>query len=413
MVVVDQLRVSYAGGCVLDSLSFTLRPGDRVGISGASGSGKTTLLTILAGLGNPSAKVSGRAAVAGKVGYIPQEATHSLSPFLRAIDQVAEFAKSRDEAASLLSRLGLDERRRNSFPHQLSGGERQRVLIAQALAMRPSVVLADEPTANLDEAAEASAIAAIDDYLMKSGGALLIASHQESVFARLQCRIHRLTPFTETPLPPAHAAAAKLLLRVDRLTKTYCHRDFFLRSRPAVCALAGVSLDIHRGETIALVGPSGSGKTTLARCLARRETWDSGEISPGEVRVQLAQQEPSESLNPRGTIAAALGEAQASPDVLESVGLSATWANRRVTDLSEGQRARVAIARSACAARGGLLILDESLASLDPDSIRAAAGHICELQRESGMACLLITHRADLAQSLAHRILSIREGRLE
>ena len=108
MVVVDQLRVSYAGGCVLDSLSFTLRPGDRVGISGASGSGKTTLLTILAGLGNPSAKVSGRAGVAGKVGYIPQEATHSLSPFLRAIDQVAEFAKSRDEAASLLSRLGLD-----------------------------------------------------------------------------------------------------------------------------------------------------------------------------------------------------------------------------------------------------------------------------------------------------------------
>ena len=130
--------------------------------------------------------------------------------------------------------------------------------------------------------------------------------------------------------------------------------------------------------------------------------------------MQLVQQEPSESLNPRWTLAACLREAapQADAHVLERVGLPAQWFDRRVSQLSEGQRSRVAIARAVLAAGNGLLILDESLASLDPSTISNAAAFLQDAQRRTGMACLLITHRLDLAAGLAHRALSMERGRL-
>lgn len=410
--------MSYSGHCVVGPVTLTAQPGERIGIAGASGAGKTTLLTAVGGLRGAGARIAGKIDVAGRIGYIPQEATHSLSPYLRVVDQVAEITGSRATAASLLAAAGIDARRQESYPHQLSGGERQRVLVQQALAANPGVILADEPTANLDEANEALVLDLLDGWVARSGAVLMIASHRENVFARLRCRVVRLTPewlAASAPRILPVAADARTVVRVEKLTKTYSTRDFFLRARRGPRILDEVSLEIRAGEIVALAGPSGSGKTTLARCLARREFPDSGQIERKQSAVQLVQQEPSESLNPACTLSAVLREAspRANGDVLEKVGLPQQWMGRKVAELSEGQRSRVAIARAVSAAGEGLLILDESLASLDAATVQSVVSFIHEAQRETGMACLLISHRADIVRGLAHRTLTLRGGRIE
>lgn len=409
--------MSYSGHSVLGPLTLTAQPGERIGIAGASGAGKTTLLSAIAGLPGPGARIAGRIEVTGPIGYIPQEATHNLSPYLRVVDQVAEIAGSRARASALLEAAGIDQRRQESYPHQLSGGERQRVLIQQALAADPRVILADEPTANLDEANEALALQLLDAWAARHQAVLMIASHRDNVFGRLRCRVLRLTPECP-PAPelrvPSVAPDAPSVVRVEKLTKSYFIRDFLLRARRGPRILDGVSLDIRAGEIVALAGPSGAGKSTLARCLARRESPDSGQIKRRSA-VQLVQQEPSESLNPSCALAEVLREAspRAGSSTLEKVGLPPQWINRKVAELSEGQRSRVAIARAVSAAGDGLLILDESLASLDAATIQSVVSYVRDAQRATGMACLLISHRADLVRGLAHRTLALQSGRLE
>jgi peptide/nickel transport system ATP-binding protein len=411
----EGLRVSYSAGSAVGPVSLAIGPGERLGLAGASGSGKTTIMNAIAGLLPQNAAVAGTHAVSGRLGYIPQEATHSLSPYLPILTQVAELASSPAEASAILTHLGLDERQQKSHPHQLSGGERQRVLVAQVLAMCPDVILADEPTANLDEATESTVLESIDDYIRRSGAALLIASHQHGVFECLKCAIQPLTPQSDDEIAPPIEPARGVCLSVRNLRKAYRHRDLFLRTHPVTIALNDVSIEIHAGETVAIVGPSGAGKTTLARSIAGYEPYDSGTIERRNCKVQLVTQEPSESLNPRMSIASALREATPADagDMLESVGLSHKWVNRRVSDLSEGQRARVAISRHIAGASGGLLILDESLASLDPSSIAAVSRCLRRAQTGAGTACLLVTHRIGLAQSFSNRILKLREGCLE
>ena len=412
LVFLNTWSVYYGAHRAFGPLDLRIGAGGKIGIAGASGSGKTTLLASICGLLDPAARTSGAIEITGRIGYIPQESLNSLSPHLTALDQVAEIAGSRERASQLLASIGITTDRQNFYPHQLSGGERQRVLVQQALAANPDVLVADEPTANLDEANEALVLGLLETHQ----AALIVASHRETVFDRLQCRVLRLTPRVDARLasPPPIPEAAHVTARVDALTKTYAHRDFFLRQRQGPHILDGVSLVIRAGETVALSGPSGAGKSTLARCLARRERWDSGQIDTGNRPVQLVQQEPSESLNPRWTLAACLREAapQADADVLERIGLSAKWFERSVSELSEGQRSRVAIARAVLAAGDGLLILDESLASLDASTVRDVAAFVQDAQQSSGMACLLITHRLDLAAGLAHRALSMEQGRL-
>ncbi len=208
---------------------------------------------------------------------------------------------------------------------------------------------------------------------------------------------------------------AEPLLRVRDLARTY------RRSGAApVAALRGVSLELNRGETLAVVGLSGAGKSTLARCIAGLETPDSGTITlAGD--VQMIFQQPAASLNPRFTAAEAVGEplrirgvrdrAARVAQLLETVGLPQSAAGKRTQEFSGGERQRLAIAR-ALALAPALLILDESFAGCDLSIQAQIAALLAELQQRKGLSYILITHDLTLATRLAGVIAVMSEGRI-
>lgn len=386
------LEIRYPGRPPIGPVTLHVEPGQTLGLAGESGSGKSSLLRAAAA----------RATV--PTGYIPQDLLAALSPFL-TVDQ--HFAQA--PPTDLLEPLGINTPRlRHAYPHQLSGGERQRVLIALALASNPQLILADEPTAHLDPATESRALRLLANH----GAALILASHRESVFRQLACPVHRLTPKPANP-PKTTQTPKSTLLTVKNLTKHYFRRDWLLRQTPTIQALNNVSLHIQSGETLVLLGPSGAGKSTLAHCIAGRQKYDSGQINI-QAQVQLVPQEPSESLNPRLTVAACLREAcgRAEPSQLEELALPADFLSRPTRELSEGQRARVAIARTIAAVPGGLLILDESLSGLDPATRTHVLAHLARQQSQTGLACLLITHDAEIADEIGARTLTMENGRI-
>ena len=394
-VAVANLCAGYGGTPVLRDLAFSVPTGGRLGIAGESGCGKSTLMKVLAGL----LPYHGLCRVEAPVGYVPQESLASLSPFLTAGAQVTEFTRSSDETARLFASAGMAGARwTRAYPHELSGGERQRVLTIQALALRPRVIVADEPTANLDPLNEELVLRLIAG----AGAAVVIASHRERVFQALACDVLRMTPFVESGVAVPVAARGASLLSVRAVSKTHYRRDWLMRQRVVVKALQSFSIEVHEGEAVALVGASGVGKSTFARCLAGRDTFDSGVVDPHGA-CQLVQQEPSESLNPRVTIAEALHEAGASRALLTDVNLPSEWMDRKVSALSEGQRARVAILRTAASMERGVLILDESLSGLDPATRSHIIGYLRKRQ-EAGLGVLLVTHDMEAVAELGARV---------
>ena len=190
---------------VLDRVSFSLGDGDRLAVMGPSGSGKSTLLSILGGLEEPTGgsvrldgvdpfalPPAGRAAFRNRhVGFVFQE--HHLLDGLTALDNVVLPALATGRVAAgvemrareLLSRVGLGGRM-GHLPAELSGGERQRVAVARALANRPKLVLADEPTGNLDRVSSKEALALIREVCRENGAALLLVSHDDGVLAQFE-----------------------------------------------------------------------------------------------------------------------------------------------------------------------------------------------------------------------------------
>jgi len=486
----------------LQGLSLKVREAEVLTVLGPSGSGKSTLLRILAGLERPSAgvvrvfgedvgKLPGRRLAQYRstlLGYADQHYARALAPELSARELVALQLGLRGEprgqrlrrADELLDRVGLGAKR-GRRPTQLSGGEQQRVALCAALAHRPKVFLADEPTGELDSATADQVYAMLAELVREHRCTTVIVSHDPES-ARIADRIVRIRDGRVSEEWARDEAEGdtivvgrggwlrlpeELLLRAGigtHATARFADGAVVVEARtgadvaarapaatgieaapadaPVVAEVAGLAkrfggtvvldgLDASftAGRLHAVTGPSGSGKTTLLHLLAGLDLPDRGTVTVDGVEVtsldragradlrrrkmayvgQQAGLVPHLSALENIELALALREI-AEPRLpalaaLEAVGL-AERATQRVARLSQGERARVALARAA-AARPALLLADEPTSRLDGANAIAVAILLARLARDSGAAVVCCTHdplvieQADAALSLA------------
>ena len=352
-------RVDRAWRPVVEDLSFDIAPRETVAVVGESGSGKSvTALSAMRLLPAANARVQGRIALAGRellplpeaemrrvrgndIAMIFQEPMTSLNPVLTVGFQVAEALvhhRDLDRAAAEAEALRLFERVRipaarsrfHEYPHRFSGGMRQRVMIAMALACRPKLLIADEPTTALDVTIQAQILELIKMLQEEEGMSVLFITHDMGVVAEIADRVvvmHRgravetgataevfraprapytrallaavprlgsmsgrmrpmrfpvvdiLTGGSDEPSETPDTVAARPLLEVSDLVTRFDIRGGVLsRVRGRVHAVEKVSFALHAGETLALVGESGCGKSTTGRSILRLVPPTSGRI---------------------------------------------------------------------------------------------------------------------------------------
>ena len=436
---------------LVSDLSFSVKRGETLAIAGESGSGKSiTSLAIMGLLPPPAVRVTaGRIALGcvdltaqpesalrrirgNRIAMIFQEPMSSLNPVLTIGTQLTESlrahqdisraeARSRAVAALASVRLSEPERRMAQFPHELSGGMRQRVMIAMALALRPEVLIADEPTTALDVTVQREVLDLLRDLQREMGTAIILITHDMGVVAEMADRVIVMKSgrmVEEAPVAtlfkaPVAAYTRDLLAAVPRMgTRAYRAEPtaaplvatlsdvvvrFPLKSgllgrvSGHVHAVEHVSFEIRRGETFSLVGESGCGKSTLAKAIVglvshagRIEV--AGQTLAGldragqkaqRRRVQMVFQDPMAALNPRMRVGDLIAEpllihgigtpesrrAEAA-DLMLRVDLSTDQLDRYPHEFSGGQRQRICIAR-ALALKPDLIIADESVSALD------------------------------------------------
>ena len=370
-------------------------------------------------------------------------------------------------ALELLEAVGLPEpqNRLRSYPHQLSGGQRQRVMVAIGLACDPELLIADEPTTALDVTTQAQIIELIRDLQRDFGTAVVWISHDLGVIGEVADTVTVLRsgevveqasvdeifdrprePYTRELLsarpvlggsgPPAPPSDAPVLLDVDGLDIRFPVST--PTGRSVVHAVKDLSFRIRRGATLGLVGESGSGKSTVASALTGLVAPESGSAAldgtdvlnvPGaqrktvRQRISLVMQDPFASLNPRMPVGTSIAEPLVVHrlvadrtkrdarvgELLDAVGLSASFASRYPHELSGGQRQRVNIAR-ALAVQPELLILDEATASLDVSVQAKVLELLLELQRDLGLTYLFIGHDLAVIERVSHDVLVLRAG---
>lgn len=476
---VRHLCVRYEGSpktAALQDVSFCLKTGEAVGLAGRSGSGKTTLAnTILRALPD-TAIVNGSIRFKGadllsiperdlnrirgaNLAMVHQEPALALNPVIRVGDQVGEVLRAHlsfgrrerhDRVRELLVLVGLQNARYlKAYPHELSGGERRRVVLAQALACRPELLIADEPTAGLDGVVRSEIIRLFQALREKYGFTLLLISHDIDLLdrlteRRLQIENGRLAERDQTAYHDRIAVVAlapesgDTVLSVRGLAKSYAARTGSF-GREEVPVLRGIDLELKKAETTALIGPSGAGKSTLARCLALLEEPTTGEmqyrqndvrhLSAEEKRalrpkIQLVFQESAAALSQRFSVERAIAEPllirnkqsrnalrTRSMALLEEVGLPHEYLSKSVTELSGGERQRVCIAR-ALACEPEVVIFDESTSGLDEENVSRIIALLHRLQRTRGLTYLFISHDLKLVRSFAHKVLVMQEGRV-
>lgn len=500
---VRDLRIGFGGKEIVHGVNFTLHAGEKLALVGESGSGKTiTALSLLKLL--PQASVSGSAVldlggergardlltlsdqalrdVRGQdVATIFQEPMTALNPLFTIGDQVAEVIElhqgaSRSEAwqraVELLASTGIAEpaRRAQAFPHQLSGGQRQRAMIAMALACRPNLLLADEPTTALDVTVRQQILGLLGDLQRQNQMAVLMITHDlnlvrrfadrvvvmergvlieqgavEEVFARPQHPYTRklldsrpVRDVVETSATQSQALLSAQGLRVTYPVPKPGMRGWF--SHGEFVALKGASFGLPAGQTLGVIGESGSGKSTLALASLGLQSF-SGELSVGGQAwqgrpnadkplrriVQVVFQDPFSSLSPRMTVGELVGEGlgihrpelktqqrlQQVVDTLADVGLTEEQFPRLLDryphEFSGGQRQRIALAR-ALVVQPQLLVLDEPTSALDVTIQKQILSLLQRLQRERGLSYLLITHDVEVVAAMAHQIVVMKDG---
>ncbi|MGY4725000.1 ABC transporter ATP-binding protein [Burkholderia pyrrocinia] len=498
LLSLERLHVRFGDTVAVDDVTLAIGRGERVALVGESGSGKSvTALSILRLLSD--ADVSGAIRFAGQdlaakseremrglrgsdIAMIFQEPMTALNPLYTIGVQIGETivlhdgvsaVEARKRAIALLARTGIAEpdKRVDSYPHQLSGGQRQRAMIAMALACRPRLLLADEPTTALDVTIRAQIV----DLLLelqreeaeKRGMAILLITHDlnlvrhfaDRVAVMEQGRLVESGPVERIFTEPEHPYTQRLLnsrpqrtvapvMPIAPVVLDARHVSVqFARKRPGfagwfgtvpVTAVADVSVSVRQGETLGIVGESGSGKSTLAMALLGLQKTAGGEIEfQGRAlstyrgreqtalrsNMQVVFQDPFSSLSPRHTIERIVGEGlelhrpEMTPDarrakslaVLREVGLDRTVLHRYPHEFSGGQRQRIAIAR-ALVLEPRILILDEPTSALDVSIQQQVLKLLANLQQKYNLGYVFISHDLEVIGAMAHRVAVMQDG---
>ena len=505
---VKNLTVSTGTGTkktdIVNNISFTIERGETFVLLGESGSGKSiTALSIMRLL--PAAiKISDGSVIlhttnlfqlpenkmrkirGAKIGMIFQEPQTSLNPVLTAGQQISETLRQHDNLSKkqcikrsieLLDAVGIPdaERRINEYPHQFSGGMKQRIMIAIALAGKPDLLIADEPTTALDVTIQAQVLNLLRKLQSETGMSILFITHDIGVAAQMADHIAvmqngsivELKTKKELFSNPENSYTQKLfdaipswekrteeneieeiertertsLLKVKDLKVYYpIRKGIFKRTIGHVRAVDSVTIDLHAGETVAIVGESGSGKTTMGKAILQLLEVTSGDItyqktdlnkldapSLRKLRsdIQIVFQDPYSSMNPRmmvndiiqeGMLAQGVGESKKERDehtvkLLEQVGLSPEHRYRYPHEFSGGQRQRICIAR-ALAVKPKLIICDEPTSALDVSVQAQILSLLKDLQKEYQLGYLFITHNISVVEYIAHYVAVMYEGKI-
>ncbi len=403
----------------------------------------------------------------------PMTALNPVVPVGRQIDEVLRAHTDLDARARRRKILAMMEHVRlpdverifSSYPHQLSGGLKQRVMIAMALALRPKLLIADEPTTALDVTTQKQILTLIRDLQRDHGTAVLFITHDMGVVAEIADRVAvmrhgRLVeagPLQDVlrnpkmdytrnllssvpslvPRAPRPETSEPVVLEANELSKVYRERSLYGKARE-VAAASNVTLTLRKGRTLGIVGESGSGKSTVARCIVRLIDPTSGgvrlagrEISdlsrrllqPHRQKIQIIFQDPYRSLNPRVTVGESIAEGPINygmprkdalaraRELLELVHLPPDAISRYPHQFSGGQRQRIAIAR-ALALDPDVLVADEAVSALDVSVQAQVLNLLDEIQSRLGIALLFITHDLRVAAQICDDVAVMQRGRV-
>ncbi len=493
LLQVEHLTVRFGSTTVVDDVSFTIAPGEKFALVGESGSGKTvSALSMMRLL--PDADISGKILfedqeilkksdtalrqLRGKdIAMIFQEPMTALNPLFTIGNQIAEVLMLHEglsaraaalRAVDLLAKTGIPEpaRRALSYPHQLSGGQRQRAMIAMALACKPKLLIADEPTTALDVTIQVQILELLNQLQREEQMSVLMITHDLNLVKSFADRVGvmqhgRLIETADTNtlftspreaytqrLLASHAkrmvgdvaSDARPLLKAEGVRCSFAIPQGWFRQKEFV-AVDQLDVSLAQGETLGIVGESGSGKSTLGMALLRLSVartrgdivfdgqhisaMESGQLRPLRAQMQVVFQDPFASLSPRRTIEQIVGEGLAlhKPHLSRSRiarGCGCRFAGSGfVTDDDVALSARVfrrtataySIAR-ALVLKPALILLDEPTSSLDVSVQYQVLELLAGLQQKYGMAYLFISHDLAVIRAMAHRVIVMKDGKV-
>ena len=497
---VRDLSIAFGRGSrevlAVDRISFDVGKGETVALVGESGSGKSvTALSVMKLLPYPAAhhpsgsiKFEGRELLnmperqirevrGNEIAIIFQEPMTSLNPLHTIEKQIREILflhqglngeTARTRIIDLLSQVGIPDPvgRLGSYPHQLSGGQRQRVMIAMALANRPDLLIADEPTTALDVTVQAQILKLLKDTQTQLGMSMLFITHDLGIVRKLadkvcvmqrgkiveQGPVERVFTAAEHPYTRALLAAepkpdpapprpeAPVVVETNELKVWFPVKRGVLRKVVGhIRAVDGVSIELRKGETLGVVGESGSGKTTLGLAILRLisstgpivfmgnsiESLKFKQMRPFRHNMQIVFQDPYGSLSPRMSVSDIIEEGlwvhhpglskatreQRVVDALTDVGLDPETRHRYPHEFSGGQRQRIAVAR-ALVLEPTFIVLDEPTSALDMLIQSQMVDLLRDLQKRHDLTYMFISHDLRVVAALASRLLVLRHGKM-
>jgi microcin C transport system ATP-binding protein len=495
---VRDLNVRFRQGghatLAVDDVSFSLKRGTTLALVGESGSGKSVTALSIVRLLSRAAEVQGQVLFKGEdllavregrlreirgaqITMVFQEPMTSLNPLHTIAQQIGEILelhgargaqKIKDRIVELLREVGIPDPggRLGAFPHQLSGGQRQRVMIAMALANRPDLFIADEPTTALDVTVQAQILELLKELQARHNMAMLFITHDLGIVRKIADDVAVMQkgkivetntmaelflgpqhPYTQALIaaepkgaPPAVNRAAKTIVEASDIRVWFpIKRGFFRKTVGFVKAVDDVSISVREGETVGVVGESGSGKTTLGLAILRLIRSEGAIVFLGRPiqglnftamrplrrDMQIVFQDPYGSLSPRLPIADIVAEGlgvqfksmstarkrEIVAQALTDTGLDPEAMDRYPHEFSGGQRQRIAIAR-AIVLEPKFIVLDEPTSALDMSVQAQIVDLLRDLQKRRGLAYLFISHDLKVVRALASEIIVMRDGKV-